>query len=80
MEKNMFIPIVKKREERLSFYITTIGITREEKIVYRPDGITSWQILYSEKGCGIVKIYDDVYRMLENMFMVLPPDTPHESV
>lgn len=78
MEKNMFIPIVTKQEEGLPFYITTIGITPNEKQVYRPEGITSWQILYSEKGHGIVRIYDDVFRMFDNMLMVLPPNTPHD--
>lgn len=74
----MFIPIVTKQEEGLPFYITTIGITPSEKRVYRPEGITSWQILYSDKGQGFVRIYDDVFRMFDKMLMVLPPDTPHD--
>lgn len=77
MEKSLFIPIVTKQEERLPFYVTTIGTTEDEKQIYRPEGVSSWLILYSEHGTGEVKIYDDIFNIYEGMLMVLPPGTPH---
>ena len=78
MERSMFVPVVTKRDEGLPFYITTIGTTPREIMVNRPEGITSWQILYTEEGTGIVRIYDDVYRAFRGSLLVLPAGVPHD--
>lgn len=77
MEAAVFHPVHTKREAELPFYITSIGTTPVEHRIYRPDGIDSFQLLYTEKGCGIVKIDDEFIPVPEKSMMILPPNIPH---
>ena len=77
MEASAFHSVYTKREAELPFYITSIGKTPEEYRIYRPVGIDSYQILYSVKGCGRAKLYDEWVSVPEKSLMITPPNTPH---
>ncbi len=77
MEAAAFHNFNTKREEELPFYITSIGITPEEHSIYRPMGIDSYQILYSARGKGRVKICNELVSVPEKALMILPTNTPH---
>lgn len=66
-----------KREEQLPFYITSIGTTPQECRIYRPYGIDCFLFLYTNKGSGKTKIYDNWIDVPEKSLMILPPNTPH---
>lgn len=72
-----FLSIVTEREKGFPFYVVTIGVTEDEKEVYRPRGIDCFQLLYSEEGCGTVEFYDKEYSVPEGSLLVLEPNVPH---
>ena len=77
MKAAAFHPINTKREAELPFYITSIGITPEENRIYRPEGIESFQILYTKKGMGRARIFNRFTDIPENSLLILPPNVPH---
>lgn len=77
MQAAAFYPVHTKREAELPFYITSIGTTPAEERIYRPMGIDSYQILYTKKGNGMVKLYNEYVAVPERTLMLLPPNVPH---
>lgn len=77
VEPSAFHAIYTKREAALPFYITSIGTTPAEYRIYRPAGIDSYQLLYTEKGKGRIKIYDHWVAVPEKSLMLIPPNTTH---
>lgn len=77
MKVSIFHPVYTKREAELPFYITTIGTSPIERAVYRPGGIESYQLLYTTKGCGEVKLYGEIIEAHEGSLTVIPPNVTH---
>ena len=77
LKTTMFYPVVTKKELQLPIYITTIGTTFREHHIYRPDGIDSYQILYSKHGRGIGNLYGKEFEIPEGSLFCLPANTAH---
>lgn len=77
MEATAFYPVQTKREKELPFYITSIGTTPKEERIYRPMGSDSYQILYTKKGSGIAKLYNEYVTLPEKSLLILPPNIQH---
>lgn len=77
MKVSVFHPVYTKREAELPFYITTIGTTPEERQVYRPGGIAHYQLLYTVKGCGEIKLYGETVEAQEGSLTIIPPNVTH---
>lgn len=73
----MFCPVVTKKELHLPVYITTIGTTFREQHIYRPDGIDSYQLLYSKHGSGTGMLYGKSFDIPEGSLFCLPSNTMH---
>ncbi len=65
-------------EVKLPFYLSGIGRTSPEFHVRRDKGLTSHQLLYTAKGCGILKVSGKEYILGKNSLLYLPPELPHE--
>ncbi len=77
MKVSIFHPVYTKREAELPFYITTIGTSPIQRVVYRPGGIESYQLLYTTKGCGEVKLYGETIEAHIGSLTVIPPNVTH---
>lgn len=77
MKVSIYHPVYTKREAELPFYITTVGKTEKERAVYRPGGIESYLLLYTEKGCGEISLYGEKVEAGEGSLTVIPPNVTH---
>lgn len=77
MKTTTFAQLITKNEENLPFFVTSIGICPEENHVYRPNGIDSYQLLYTHHGCGIANINSSFTRIPPRSLFRLPPGTAH---
>lgn len=77
MKISIFHPVYTKREAELPFYITTIGESPVESAVYRPGGITSFQLLYTLSGSGEINLYGEKVEAHEGSLTIIPPNVTH---
>ncbi len=77
MKISIYHPVYTKREAELPFYITTVGKTEKEHTVYRPGGIESFLLLYTEKGCGEINLYGEKIEAGVGTLTVIPPNVTH---
>lgn len=77
MKITAYHPVYTKMESELPFYITTIGISEKEDSIYRPGGIESFLLLYTEKGSGKVNLYGEEYIVKEGNLVIIPPYVTH---
>lgn len=76
MTKSIY-PVLLK-EKNLPFYLTGIGISDPEYHVYRENGLTSHQFLFTKSGKGVLKINGETFYLESGDFLYLPPSVPHE--
>jgi AraC-like DNA-binding protein len=76
--RKMIFPIVTEEEEKLPFYITSIGANDNQYHVQRPEGYRSYHFLYSTTGRGRLLIDDREFSIEENMGFFFIPGIPHE--
>lgn len=78
MDATIFCTVVTKKEMQLPLYITTIGTTYREAHIYRPDGVESYQLLYSKHGSGVGKLYGKNFEIPKGSLYCLPANTAHD--
>ena len=65
-------------ERLLPLYAVTIGEKESQNKIHRPAGINDYQLLYTQKGTGIVRIKEEEFEVHKGDVFILPPFTPHE--
>lgn len=65
-------------ERLLPLYAVTVGEKGSQNKIHRPAGINDYQLLYTKRGSGIVKIKEEEFDVHEGDVFILPPFTPHE--
>ena len=78
MKTTLFNPVLTKRDEAMPLYISTIGVTAEERHTFRPDGIADYQLLYTERGSGEGRLFGRSFEIPTGSLLCLPPNTPHD--
>ena len=65
-------------ERNMPLYVVTVGKSIPQTKIHRPAGINDYQLLYTQKGKGVVRIKEDEFEVSEGDVFILPPFTPHE--
>lgn len=65
-------------ERRLPLYVATVGQIDFQSPVHRPAGVPDYQLLFTVRGRGIVRIREEQHTVREGQVFILPPFTPHE--
>ncbi len=65
-------------ERRLPLYVATVGQAYYQSPVHRPAGIPDYQLLYTVRGRGRVRIRDEEHTVTEGSVFILPPFAPHK--
>ena len=65
-------------ERRLPLYVATVGRIAFQSQIHRPAGVPDYQLLYTVRGRGTVRIREEEHTVEEGQVFILPPFTPHE--
>jgi AraC-like DNA-binding protein len=76
--RKMIFPILTEVEEKLPFYITSIGANDAQYHVQRPEGYPAYHFLYGTAGKGRLRIDGKDFPIAENMGFFFFPGIPHE--
>lgn len=72
-----YFPVITSETANLPLYIKTIGETPDEKRVELPCGISSYQLLYTESGGGILEINNKKYSLRAGDLFIISPNMSH---
>lgn len=78
MKIHQYCPSLSTKDRVLPLYIATIGECDFQPTIHRPAGISDYQLVYTLRGTGIVRIKNQEYEVHEGDIFILPPFTPHE--
>ncbi len=77
--KNLnYTPFLTKQELNLPFYMATIGNPKLQPNVYRPDGISHHQLLYTVSGGGRCYLNNNFSEVKTGDLFFIPPNNRHE--
>lgn len=65
-------------QTRLPFYLSGIGISDPEYHVFREKGLVSFQVLYTRRGSGILRVGQREFPQEPGSIFFLAPGVPHE--
>ncbi len=76
--RKMIFPIVTEEVLKLPFYITGVGSLSNQHLAIRPEGLLSYQFLYTTAGKGHLRIDNKDFNITANMGFYFKPGVPHE--
>ena len=76
--RKMIFPIITEEEEKLPFYVTSIGANDNQYHVQRPEGYPNYHFLYGTTGQGRLLIDGKDFPIGEHTGFFFHPDLPHE--
>lgn len=76
--RKMIFPIITETEQKLPFYITSIGTNENQHPVQRPSGYPNHHFLYTTNGSGTLYIKKQKFEIKKNMGFFFQPGIPHE--
>lgn len=74
----MIFPIITEEDEKLPFYVTSIGSQENQHRIQRPAGYPYYHLLYCSSGKGNLLIDGKKFSICENTGFFFQPNIPHE--
>lgn len=78
MKISGYFPVITETERALPFYVATIGKSIPQEKIYRPKGISDYQLLFPFQGKGHVLLDHQEYTLEKGSLLYLTPHTPHD--
>jgi AraC-like DNA-binding protein len=76
--KNIVFPILTENEQRLPYYIFSIGLDHVQDHILRTTGYPCYQWVQCRSGCGRLIVGGEEYTIARDQGMFLMPDEVHE--
>lgn len=70
-------PLISNEDKKLPLYVVTAAQHNQAKID-RPYGIPDYQLLFTTKGHGIVRLEKKQYTLSQSNILILPPNVPQK--
>lgn len=77
MWKKIF-PMITEEEEKLPFFVTSVGANDNQDHIQRPEGYPNYHLLYGTSGKGNLLIDGREFAIGENTGFLFQPGIPHE--
>jgi AraC-like DNA-binding protein len=74
----LLFTLVTEQEKLLPFYVTGIGIQKNQEHILRKEGFNFYQLAFCSSGEGTFFIRDKQFSITEGMGFFFYPDIPHE--
>lgn len=73
----MYFTIITEQEKQLPFYITGIGVQKNQETIVRPDGYPYYQWTYCTQGEGIFVVEGKEFKVAQGTGFFFSPKVPH---